>query len=688
MDPTQRLAYVSGVRRLRAHGRAAPRAARPRGRRDPRLPLRASGRAAETGTIPVPPPAARRPRRPSRPPTRAQEGGLARPPRGLARRSHAARPAQPRPTPRRSSTSPRKQRPLRARPAHYPYGAAILRDGRTGLVSNEAPGTVSVIDLQTGDEDQGHPGRRPSLPPGGDRARPARRPRLRRDRELRPGRGDRHQAARRSSARCRSGGRRASAPRRSRSAVTPDGAGCSSPSPAATSSRSSASRGAARRDAERRAPPCSPTRPARRGPSAEGRRPGRGGPRRGAPRPALGGRRTRRADSAASPGGRLPPRTSQVRAPAANAARSGQAQAAPPRAALREALWISGQGPRRRPNPHGPNPERQSTTTTRSRSSYLPAARHGPGGHPRPTRATARIRALTPAASRADPPVQRAAAPARHAAARGRPDQARLLHRAREPHLRPGARRRPARRRRPEAHDLRPAGDAEPPRARRALRRCSTTSTPTPRRRSTGTSGPAPAKVSDYVHKNWYQNYARPQASLRLRRVRRDLARQRLPLRPGRAPGHLVLQLRRGRGRRRPALPRQGPHHRGPRAGREAKFAKSDLGDPFGCYPERRLHRQERDLRQPGLGHDAARRAPAEHRVALRLLQGEVRRSRSRRHGSRLHLHHAAPATTPRARRRARRTPRAWWPTTTTRSAQIVDLDLALARSGRTRRSS
>jgi DNA-binding beta-propeller fold protein YncE len=30
---------------------------------------------------------------------------------------------------------------------HYPYGAAVLRDGRTGLVSNEAAGTVSVIDM-------------------------------------------------------------------------------------------------------------------------------------------------------------------------------------------------------------------------------------------------------------------------------------------------------------------------------------------------------------------------------------------------------------------------------------------------------------------------------------------------------------------------------------------------------------
>ena len=30
----------------------------------------------------------------------------------------------------------------------YPYGAAILRDGKTGLVSNEGPGTVSVISLR------------------------------------------------------------------------------------------------------------------------------------------------------------------------------------------------------------------------------------------------------------------------------------------------------------------------------------------------------------------------------------------------------------------------------------------------------------------------------------------------------------------------------------------------------------
>ena len=33
---------------------------------------------------------------------------------------------------------------------NYPYGAAILKDGETGLVSNETPGTVSVVDLDKG----------------------------------------------------------------------------------------------------------------------------------------------------------------------------------------------------------------------------------------------------------------------------------------------------------------------------------------------------------------------------------------------------------------------------------------------------------------------------------------------------------------------------------------------------------
>ena len=36
----------------------------------------------------------------------------------------------------------------------YPYGAAITRDGKKGLVSNEADGTVSVIDLASAEEEK------------------------------------------------------------------------------------------------------------------------------------------------------------------------------------------------------------------------------------------------------------------------------------------------------------------------------------------------------------------------------------------------------------------------------------------------------------------------------------------------------------------------------------------------------
>jgi DNA-binding beta-propeller fold protein YncE len=41
----------------------------------------------------------------------------------------------------------RSHRVRYAKTGSYPYGAAILPDGKTGLVSNEGPGTVSVISL-------------------------------------------------------------------------------------------------------------------------------------------------------------------------------------------------------------------------------------------------------------------------------------------------------------------------------------------------------------------------------------------------------------------------------------------------------------------------------------------------------------------------------------------------------------
>ena len=40
----------------------------------------------------------------------------------------------------------------------FPFGAAILPDGRTGLVTNEGTGTMSVIDMQSATQARQHPG--------------------------------------------------------------------------------------------------------------------------------------------------------------------------------------------------------------------------------------------------------------------------------------------------------------------------------------------------------------------------------------------------------------------------------------------------------------------------------------------------------------------------------------------------
>ena len=73
----------------------------------------------------------------------------------------------------------------------YPYGAAITRDGKLGLVSNETDGTVSVIDLASGDEVKDITvGPHLSHPEG--IAIDPKRPRLRRGHQPGPDRGDRH----------------------------------------------------------------------------------------------------------------------------------------------------------------------------------------------------------------------------------------------------------------------------------------------------------------------------------------------------------------------------------------------------------------------------------------------------------------------------------------------------------------
>lgn len=146
MDPARRLAYVSGVSDS-GHG----------DQQRPGLPGREGdvvhvfayerdGTARETGTIPVPPPAgAPVPQNfpPGGAPKVAWPDRLAIAPDGQSllvplNLADAA-----------AVVDVATKQVRYVDTGHYPYGAAILRDGHTGLVSNEAAGTVSVVDLRT-----------------------------------------------------------------------------------------------------------------------------------------------------------------------------------------------------------------------------------------------------------------------------------------------------------------------------------------------------------------------------------------------------------------------------------------------------------------------------------------------------------------------------------------------------------
>ena len=141
--------------------------------------------------------------------------------------------------------------------------------------------------------------------------------------------------------------------------------------------------------------------------------------------------------------------------------------------------------------------------------------------------------------------------------------------------------------------------------------------------------------VSDYVIKNWHQNYAgrkRPY-DFGVYSVTWPVAG--LPLRPGRGAGDLLVQLRRG-GCRHGAAQRPRPHRRGERAGRGAS-SRTPTSGPLAPGPaagparalllQRRLRRRrERDHDAGGLRLVAAGgREPADDREPLRVLQRALR---------------------------------------------------------------
>jgi DNA-binding beta-propeller fold protein YncE len=149
MDPTQRVAYVSGVADSEHKDQQRPGA--PGGQGDVLHVFRytKAGTATETDTIPVPPPSDS-PDPQNFPPTDTVGKKLSWPDR-LAVSRDGRTLLVPLNLADRAAIVDVPSKGVRYVPTgSYPYGAAILRDGRTGLVSNESPGTVSVIDLQAG----------------------------------------------------------------------------------------------------------------------------------------------------------------------------------------------------------------------------------------------------------------------------------------------------------------------------------------------------------------------------------------------------------------------------------------------------------------------------------------------------------------------------------------------------------
>jgi DNA-binding beta-propeller fold protein YncE len=153
MDPTQSVAYVSGVADSGHKDEQRPGLPGRDGDVIHVLRYTPAGTATETGTIAVPPPSdAPDPQNfpPNVPRPTDNVGKLSWPDR-LAVSGDGRTLLVPLNLADRAAIVDVASKGVRyVATGSYPYGAAILRDGRTGLVSNEAPGTVSVIDLQAG----------------------------------------------------------------------------------------------------------------------------------------------------------------------------------------------------------------------------------------------------------------------------------------------------------------------------------------------------------------------------------------------------------------------------------------------------------------------------------------------------------------------------------------------------------
>ncbi len=147
IDGKRSLVYVSGIPDSTDTDQMRPRL---RGRGGDVIHVfrynRRSGRAAETGTIAVPPPASA-PVPQAFPPKKSGQESW---PDRLAVSSDGRTLLVPLNLADAAAVVDTRSHAVRYVPTgQYPYGAAILPGGRTGLVSNEGPGTVSVVALAT-----------------------------------------------------------------------------------------------------------------------------------------------------------------------------------------------------------------------------------------------------------------------------------------------------------------------------------------------------------------------------------------------------------------------------------------------------------------------------------------------------------------------------------------------------------
>ena len=146
MDPAHNLAYVSGVPDSTNLDEQRPGLPGREGDVIHVFSYTASGRATETGTIPVPPPAtATAPQ--AFPPV---SGPMESWPDRLAISRDGSTLLVPLNLGDAAAVVDTGTHAVRYVPTgHYPYGGAILPGGHVGLVSNETDGTVSVVDLQS-----------------------------------------------------------------------------------------------------------------------------------------------------------------------------------------------------------------------------------------------------------------------------------------------------------------------------------------------------------------------------------------------------------------------------------------------------------------------------------------------------------------------------------------------------------